>query len=158
MILRLIEEESAKSVTTFIAIRVLVILSCWALMVISTLIDFWSGTSTARALGEKLSSKGFRKTIAKDADYMRIMLFALLFDALGICFLHFYILPFVTLICTLAILIIEGKSVIENSRRKKAHAAEIPETVKKIMQAVTKEQASKILEQITSIVSNENTN
>lgn len=158
MILRLIEEESAKGVTTFIAIRVLVILSCWALMVISTLIDFWSGTSTARALGEKLSSKGFRKTIAKDADYMRIMLFALLFDALGICFLHFYILPFVTLICTLAILIIEGKSVIENSRRKKAHAAEIPETVKKIMQTVTKEQASKILEQITSIVSNENIN
>ena len=157
MILKLIEEESTKSLAAFIATRVVVILGCWAIMIISTLIDFWSGTSTAKALGEKLDSKGFRRTIIKDADYMRIMLFALLFDMLGISFLHFYILPFVTILCTISVLIIEGKSVIENSRRKKAHAAEIPDIVKKIIQAATKEQASKIVEQITNITTNENT-
>lgn len=157
MILKLIEEESTKSLAAFIATRVVLILGCWAIMIISTLIDFWSGTSTAKALGEKLDSKGFRRTVIKDADYMRIMLFALLFDMMGISFLHFYILPFVTILCTISVLIIEGKSVIENSRRKKAHAAEIPDIVKKIIQAATKEQASKIVEQITNITTNENT-
>lgn len=151
MILKLIEDKSTESIVSFIGIRVIIILSCWATMVISTLIDLWSGTSTAKALGEPLSSKGFRRTIAKDADYMRIMLFALMFDVMGICFIHVYILPFVTILCTVAILIIEGKSVIENSRRKKAHAADIPETVKQIIHAVTAEQATALLNTITKL-------
>lgn len=156
MILKLIEDKSTESIASFIAIRVIIILCCWSAMVISTLIDFWSGTSTAKALGEPLSSKGFRRTIAKDADYMRIMLFALMFDAMGICFVHIYVLPFVTILCTIAILIIEGKSVIENSRRKKAHAADIPETVKQIIQAVTAEQATTLLNTITSLTHKKN--
>ena len=151
MILKLIEEESTKSVATFVAIRVMIVLGCWLIMIFSTLIDFWSGTSTAKALGEKLSSKGFRRTIRKDADYMQVMLFALLFDALGICFLHFYILPFATIFCTIAVLIIEGKSVIENNRRKKANAAEIPDEIRKIIKAATAKQAKEILEQLTLI-------
>lgn len=90
---------------------------------------------------------------------MRIMLFALLFDALGISFVHVYLLPFVTILATIAILCIEFKSVIENSQRKKTHAAEVPEVVRKIIKAVTAEQATKILEQITAITAagNENT-
>lgn len=151
MILKLIEDKSTSSIAAFIAVRVIIILSCWAIMVISTLIDFWSGTATAKALGEKLDSRGFRRTINKDADYMRIMLFALLFDALGISFVHSYILPFVTIIATIAVLCIEGKSVIENSRRKKAHAAEVPEVVKKIVQAATIKQAHNVLEQINEL-------
>lgn len=153
MILRLIEDKSTEGIATFIAIRVAIILGCWLIMVISTLIDFWSGTSSAKALGEKLDTHGFRRTVRKDADYMQVMLFILLFDVLGISFLHFYILPFATVFGTIAILIIEGKSVIENNRRKKAHAAEIPEKIKQIIQAVTPEQATKILEQLTTDIS-----
>lgn len=152
MILKLIEDKSTCSIAAFIAVRVIIVLSCWAIMIVSTLIDFWSGTATARALGEKLDSRGFRRTINKDADYMRIMLFALLFDVLGISFVHSYLLPFVTIIATIAVLIIEGKSVIENSRRKKAHAAEIPEVVKKIVQAGTIEQAHNVLKQINELL------
>lgn len=148
MILKLIEDTSTQSVTAFIAVRVAIILGCWTLMVLGSIIDFWSGTSTAHALGEKLVSKGFRQTIKKDASYFQVLLFALLFDALGICFLHFYILPFATILCTVAILIIECKSVLENSARKKAHAADIPKIVKQIIQAATAEQATKILDQL----------
>lgn len=151
MILQLIEDASAQSVIAFVAIRVAIILGCWTFMVISSLIDFWSGTSTAKALGEKLISKGFRQTIHKDASYFQVLLFVLLFDALGTCFLHFYILPFATILVTVAILCIEGRSVIENNRRKKAHAADIPDIVRKIVQAGTAEQAAKILEQFKNV-------
>jgi hypothetical protein len=41
--------------------------------------------------------------------------------------------------------------VIENSRRKKAHAAEIPEIVDKIVHAVTTEEGHKILDEIARI-------
>lgn len=157
MILKLIEDKGAESLATFIAIRVAIILACWTLMVISTLIDFWSGTSTARALGEKLSSKGFRRTVDKDAGYMRIMLFALMFDAMGTCFLHFYVLPFMTILCTIAVLIIECRSVVENSRREKAHAAEVPEVVKQIVQAATTKQATELLEKIIELQKKEAT-
>ena len=161
MILHLLEEKSAESIQYFIMVRVCVVLVCWLFMVASVLIDFWSGISTAKALGEPLQSKGFRRTIAKTGDYIRILIFAVMFDALGICFVHSYILPFATIVGTLAVMIIEGKSVIENSRRKKAHAAEIPEVVKKIISAVTTKQATELLEQLTALTngqSNENTN
>lgn len=154
MILSLLEQKSAESVQYFIMVRACIILVCWLFMIISVLIDFWSGVTTAQALNEPLQSKGFRRTITKMADYIRIMLFAVMFDALGVCFIHFYSLPFVTIIATLAIMIIEGKSVVENSRRKKAHAAEIPEVVKRIIKAVTTKQATELLEQLEVLTTN----
>lgn len=150
MILRLIEDKSTQSLASFIAVRVTIILGCWLMMVLSTVIDFWSGTATAKAIGEKLDSRGFRRTIAKDADYMRILLFALLFDAMGICFVHMYILPFLTILCTIAILVIEFKSVIENSRRKKTHAADIPDVIRKLVQAASADKVQQILNQISN--------
>lgn len=153
MILTLLEEKSAESIQNFVMIRVCIVLVCWLFMVTSVLIDFWSGVTTAKAIGEKLKSKGFRQTITKAADYIRVMLFAVMFDALGLCFVHFYSLPFITMISTMAIMLIEGKSVIENSRRKKAHAAEVPEVVKKIIKAVTTKQATELLEQLDLLTS-----
>ena len=150
--LELIEAKDIGSLIFFIAIRVGIILVCWIFMVLSNVIDFWSGTTTAKALGEALTSKGFRRTISKIGDYVRIMLFALMFDVLG-SLLSFYIIPFATIICTIAVMYIEGRSVVENSRRKKAHAADVPEIAKKIVQAVTAKQATMILEQLTDLSS-----
>lgn len=151
MILHMLEEKSAECVQSFIMVRVSVILACWLFMVVSVLIDLWSGVSTAKAMGEPLMSKGFRHTVSKITDYIRVMLFAIMFDALGICFVHSYLLPFATIVCTIAIMLIEGKSVVENGRRKKAHAADIPEIIRQIMKAVTTKQATEILEQLTII-------
>lgn len=158
MILHLLQEKSAESIQYFVMIRVCVVLVCWLFMVASVLVDFWSGISTAKALGEPLQSKGFRRTISKTTDYIRVMIFAIMFDALGVCFVWFYILPFVTIICTLAIMFIEGKSVIENSRHKKAHAAEIPDIVKKIIKTATVKQATKLLEQLTALANEQDDN
>lgn len=70
-----------------------------------------------------------------------------MFDILG-AFLPFYVLPFTTILCTISIICIEGKSVIENSGRKKAHAAEVPDMVKAIVEAATSEQGAEVLNKI----------
>lgn len=145
--LELIEAKDYEALAFFIAIRVIIILVCWVFMTLSCIVDFWSGTTTARALGEKLQSHGFRRTIIKIGDYVRVLCFALMFDALG-SLLPFYAIPFGTILCTVAIICIEGKSVIENSRRKKAHAADIPDIVKQIVQATTAKQGSEIIDKL----------
>lgn len=148
--LELIEAKNINALMFFIVIRVGIILVCWFFMVVSSIVDFWSGTTTAKALGQTLMSHGFRRTITKIGDYVRLMLFALMFDILG-SLLSFYIVPFATILCTVAVIYIEGRSVVENSKRKKAHAADVPDIVKKIVQAATAEQGRKILNEITKI-------
>ena len=145
--LELIETKDYEALAFFIVIRVIIILICWVFMTLSCIVDFWSGTTTAKALGEKLQSHGFRRTIIKIGDYVRVLCFALMFDALG-SLLPFYAIPFGTILCTVAIICIEGKSVIENSRRKKAHAADIPDIVKQIVQATTAKQGNEIIDKL----------
>lgn len=147
--LELIETKNIDDLMFFIAVRICIVLVCWLFMIFACLVDFWSGITTAKALGEKLMSHGFRRTIVKVGDYVRILLFALMFDMLG-SFLSFYKIPFATILCTIAIMLIEGRSVIENSRRKKAHAADVPDMVKQIIQAVTAQQGHEVLEKIVN--------
>lgn len=149
--LELIEAKNIDALMFFIAVRVGIILVCWFFMVVSSIVDFWSGIDTAKALGQALMSNGFRRTVTKIGDYVRLMLFALMFDILG-SLLSFYVAPFATILCTIAIIYIEGKSVVENSKRKKAHAAEVPDIVKQIVQATTTEQGHEILSNISKLL------
>lgn len=149
--LELIEAKNFNGLMFFIAIRVGIILICWIFMILSSIVDFWSGTTTAKALGQALMSHGFRRTITKIGDYVRLMLFALMFDILG-SLLSFYIIPFATILYTVAVIYIEGKSVVENSKRKKAHAAEVPDIVKQIVRATTAEQGHEILDKISQLL------
>lgn len=149
--LELIEAKNFDALTYHIAVRATIIFACWVFMVVANMVDFWSGTTTAKALHQKLWSHGFRRTITKIDDYARLMLFALMFDVLGSLF-TFYIAPFGTILCTIAIMCIEGKSVIENSRRKKAHAAQIPDIVKQIIEATTEEQGRGVLKKIAKLI------
>lgn len=149
--LELIEAKDFEALIFFIAIRVGIILLCWLFMVLSSIVDFWSGTSTAKALGQALMSHGFRRTVSKIGDYVRLMIFALMFDMLG-SLLSFYVIPIATILCTIAIIYIEGRSVIENSKRKKAHAAEVPDIIKQIVQATTAEQGHEILNKISELL------
>lgn len=149
--LELIEAKNFDGLMFFIAIRVGIILICWIFMILSSIVDFWSGTTTAKALGQALMSHGFRRTITKIGDYVRLMLFALMFDILG-SLLSFYIIPFATILYTIAVIYIEGKSVVENSKRKKAHAAEVPDIVKQIVRATTAEQGHEILNKISQLL------
>lgn len=149
--LELIEAKNIDALMFFIAVRAGIILVCWFFMVASSIVDFWSGITTAKALGQALMSNGFRRTVTKISDYVRLMLFALMFDILG-SLLSFYIAPFATILCTIAIICIEGKSVVENSKRKKAHAAEVPDIVRKIVRAATVEQGHEIFNEIAKIM------
>lgn len=68
--LELIEAKNFDGLMFFIAIRVGIILVCWFFMVVSSIVDFWSGTTTAKALGQALMSHGFRRTITKIGEIM----------------------------------------------------------------------------------------
>lgn len=150
--LELIEAKDLEALMFFITVRVVIIVICWIFSTIACIVDFWSGTLTAKILGEKLMSHGFRRTVIKIGDYARVLMFTFMVDALG-SLLSFYILPFATMLCALAILCIEGKSVLENSKRRKAHAGDVPDMIKQIIQAATTEQGhevfNSIVEQIT---------
>lgn len=152
--LELIEQKNFDELIYFILVRVGIILLCWLFMVLSNIVDFWSGTTTAKALGKPIMSHGFRRTITKIGDYVRVMFFALMFDILGSLF-GFYVLPFASLLSTAAIICIEGRSVLENSRLKKAHAAQIPEVVKDIVNAASTEEGLKVLRKIGELYKTE---
>ena len=136
----LIQSGDFHALGEYVVIRVSITLLCWLFMVLSTLVDFWSGVTTAKALKEPLMSHGFRRTITKISDYWRVLFFAMIFDILG-AFLSFYYLPFLSMLCTMAIVIIEARSVVENSGRRRSHAAEVPALIKDIVDAATTEQA-----------------
>lgn len=147
--LELIEAKDLEALRFFITVRVVIIVICWIFSTIACIVDFWSGTLTAKILGEKLISHGFRRTVVKIGDYARVLMFAFMVDALG-SLLSFYILPFATMLCALAILCIEGKSVLENSKRRKAHAGDVPDMIKQIIQAATTEQGHEVFNKIVN--------
>ena len=150
--LEMFETKNLDALVFFATVRIGIILACWVFVILANLIDFWSGTATAKALGQPLMSHGFRRTVTKIGDYVKLMMFALMFDILG-SLLSFYIVPFASMLCTIAVLCIEGKSVLENSRRRKTSAAGVPGMINKIMQAATKEQSLKVLGDIASALS-----
>lgn len=136
-----------------IVLRIAIILVCWGMMVASSFIDLWSGVDAAKACGEKIQSNGLRRTVSKLGDYFRIELFFLMFDGLG-SLISWYELPYASMVGALAIILIEGKSVVENSRKKKSSAANIPDIIKTIVNASNVDQAKAIINQLNKI--NEN--
>lgn len=144
----LIERYDMQAIIEYMVIRMAIVLVCWTFIFIANIVDFFSGRDTAKALGEKISSKGYRRTFAKLGEYYRVLIFALLFDLIG-SLLSFYKLPFATILGSVAVIAIELKSVIENSRRKKSHAADVPEMVKQIVQCTTTAKGQQLLERLT---------
>ena len=130
-----------------VIIRTSVTLVAWLMIFGSCLVDLWAGISTARANGLKPNSHGLRKTLTKVGDYFKVALVGVMFDLLGSVF-TWYALPYMTLLTAVAVLLIEGKSVIENLRRKKSSAAQIPEFVKEIIKAKDEKSASSALNAI----------
>lgn len=146
----LIQSGDFHALGEYIVIRVSITMVCWLFMILATLVDFWSGVTTAKALKEPLLSHGFRRTITKISDYWRVLLFALMFDILG-AFLSFYYLPFLSILCTLAIVIIEGRSVVENSNRRRSHAGKILDVAAEIVEAKDLDKAKQLISTIVEL-------
>ena len=128
---------------------------CCILIIIAIFLDMWVGIEAARANGEKIMSKGLRKTINKGLDYLRVVFFAFLIDILG-SFFPWYHLPFVSIVATAAILVIEGKSVIENFKRKKSPASEVVTEAQEVVRTLTKRESDTLIQLIKMLGDNRN--
>ena len=117
------------------------------LTIVACFIDLWTGIDAARKNKEKIRSKALRRTITKILDYLRVIVFGVLIDVLGLSF-TWYIMPYCAVVCTLGILIIEGKSVLENFQKKKSSAAKVAEVAEAIVECIDNETAEKIIKAI----------
>ena len=121
---------------------VMSIFICCVLVIIATLIDLWTGVDAGRKNHEQIRSKMLRRTVTKNLDYLRVVIFAVLIDVLGLCF-PWYVIPYAAVIVTLGILVIEGKSVLENYKKKKSNAADIGEVIEEILKCADSDTAKK---------------
>ena len=135
------------NVTQDIGHGITIIFVCGVLTIAACLIDLWTGVEAAKANRETIRSKRLRRTVAKILDYLRVIVFAVLIDILGLAF-PWYAVPYCAVIVTLGIVLIEGKSVIENLRKKKSSAADVLDMVKTIIECSDNETAEKILKAI----------
>ena len=87
----------------------------WGIVTIAMLIDLRSGLRKAKERGEISTSYGYRETVKKANLYYALMTFAFLADCIGT---FFYPLPFMTLVASLSLVFIEGKSVLEKAHEK----------------------------------------
>lgn len=124
-----------------------VLFVCCLLIIFAALIDLWTGLDAARANKERIRSRALRRTVTKILDYLRVVLFGVLVDILGL-FFPWYVLPYCALLCTLGVMLIEGRSVLENLRKKKSHAADIASMVGKIVQCIDEKDAQKIITEL----------
>lgn len=126
-----------------------VIFICCVLVIVACFIDLWTGIDAARKNKEKIRSKALRRTVSKILDYLRVIIFGVLIDVLGLTF-PWYAIPYCAIVCTLGTLVIEGKSVLENFQKKKSSAAKVAEMAEKIVECLDNETAEKIIKAIKS--------
>ena len=121
-----------------------IIFVCCILVIAAALLDMWTGVDAARANREKIRSHSLRKTVRKVIDYLRIVVFGCLIDILGL-FFPWYDIPYACAIVTLGVILIEGKSVIENLKKKRSSAAQIVDIVGQIIECADEKDARKLI-------------
>lgn len=120
---------------------------CCVLVIAACLIDLWTGVDAARKNKEKIKSRILRRTVAKILDYLRVVVFGVLIDVLGLAF-PWYAIPYAALVVTLGILLIEGKSVIENYQKSRSSAAKVVDMIQTIVECGDNDTAEKIIKAI----------
>ena len=126
---------------------VTIIFLCCVLVVVACLIDLWTGVDAARKNRETIKSRILRRTVAKILDYLRVVVFGVLIDVLGLAF-PWYAIPYCAIVCTLGILLIEGKSVIENYHKSRSSAAKVVDAIAQIIECGDNETAEKLIKAI----------
>lgn len=134
----------------YIMVFVLIILLMLFLEILAVCVDFWSGTNTAKALGNKLYSNGFRRSFSKLGDYWRVAAMALIFDCIG-SLLPWYSLPFGSMLIAAGVVLTEGRSVWENAKAKKSQAAKLPDAIRAILRCSDARTAEQLLKKLREI-------
>ncbi len=135
------------NITQDVSHGITIIFICCILVIIATLIDLWTGVDAARKNHEPIRSKILRRTVNKALDYLRVIIFGVLIDILGL-FFPWYAIPYCAILVTLGILTIEGKSVLENFRKKKSNAADIMDVIGEILECADSDTAQKIIKKL----------
>lgn len=125
------------NITQDIGHGIMIIFLCFMLVLFAVVFDLYTGVRAAKKLKEKIQSHILRRTVLKIIDYLTVVFFGVLIDVLGLCF-PWYAIPYCCIVTTLGVILIEGKSVIENHTKIKSPAARVPETIGDIAEKIIK--------------------
>ncbi len=137
--------------------KAIIVLALWIIPLIAYFVDFWTGVEGAKAQGERIHSSGLRKTFNKVGEYWRFQLMALLIDLVG-SLLPFYELPYVSMIATISIVLVEFRSVRENFKKKKSGIIDAMNISENILQQVIKASDSKAAKAVIENLLKQNKN
>ena len=110
-------------------------------------IDAMSALFEAQHLYQHL---GLCLKVIKFGEYWRFLLFGFLFDLLGVIF-PWYGYPYMTIVITIGLAVIEFKSLLEHAKKRKSKTAELPNIIKDIVECATTEDAQKLVKSIRDI-------
>jgi len=96
-------------------IKLAVIAIMWLFVAIAITLDLISGWRKAKERNEARTSYGLRRTVTKTVLYYAMMLFAFMFDCIG---MFFYPQPYVTFVAAGFLIFIEAKSIFEKAHDK----------------------------------------
>ncbi len=133
-----------------------IIFICCVMIILAVILDLDTGVKAARKNHEKICSRNLRRTVAKTLDYLRVLVFGVMIDILGLAF-PWYDIPYCAIIVALATVLIEAKSVLENYEKMKSAAAAIPDEISRIVKAKTRAEAKEIIDLIRESARKENT-
>lgn len=115
--------------------------ACFFAIIAAAGIDMWTGCDCARRRGEQIHSHKLRDTVSKVCDYWRLLALAMIADVLLNRLLGF---PYLSVIVTVGVLAIEGRSVVENLRKSKSAAEDLPDTVARLLSALSRLDVEKL--------------
>lgn len=118
---------------------------CCIAILFAVLIDLSTGVERARKCKERIKSRILRRTVSKLIDYYRLLFFGIIIDVLGLIF-TWYNNPYCTVLIALGVVAVEAKSVLENYRRMKSVARDVPGAVEQIVEVVTSKKAEDVID------------
>lgn len=124
-----------------------IIFICCVAIIVAVLLDLNTGITAAKKNHEKIKSRILRRTITKIIDYLRVLVFGVIIDVLGLAF-PWYNIPYCAILVAVGVVLIEAKSVLENYQKSKSAASELPDMLMDVIKAVTREDAQRIIEAI----------
>lgn len=120
---------------------------CFIAVLAAVLLDLNTGINAARKAKERIKSHILRRTITKVVDYYRVLFFGIIIDVLGLAF-PWYDVPYCAIFVSVGIVLIEAKSVLENYKKSKSAARDIPDMLQDIIHAATSKDAAEIIKRI----------
>ena len=110
---------------------------------VANIVDCIDAIITGRELGQELESARLRNALYKLSKYWLGLMLALLIDIVGV--MAIYKLPYLMMLATVAMLFIEGRSMIEHARRRKDKTAKIPEVIRDIVDYIGDDKTKEII-------------